>query len=78
MADVAEVRSQISEMVKAIRFNGCVPTMRAALCCYKDWLTETQPYGLSVADKQGYADEHRRLDFLLYEVFTEKEDEQAD
>jgi hypothetical protein len=72
MADVEEVRAHISEMVKAIRFNGCVPTLRAALCCYKEWLTETQPNGLSVADKQGYADEYKRLDFLLCEVFPEE------
>jgi hypothetical protein len=78
MAEVEEVRAQISEMLRTIRIEGCLPTVRSALLFWREYLTQTQPYGLSVADKRGYEDEHKRLVFLLTEVFPEEEHGQAD
>ena len=73
MAEVEEVRAQISEMLRTIRIEGCVPTMRSALLCWREYLAQTQPYGLSVADKKDYEAEHKRVAFLLTDVFPEQE-----
>jgi len=80
MADVEEVRAHISEMVRAVKINACVPTMRYALLLYKQALLTDEPSGLSVDDKKWFDDEHRRLSFLLTDVFPSEEegDGQAD
>jgi hypothetical protein len=72
MADIAEVRADISEMVRAIRINGCVPLMREALLWWREYLLANQEYGLSAADKQAYETTYKQLFFLLTEVFPEE------
>jgi len=70
---VESVRADIAEAVRRIRLEGCIPTMRNALMVWTQYLLETQQSGLSAADKQDYADEHRRVQWLLTEVFPEEE-----
>lgn len=70
---VDTVRSQISDMLRDIRIQGCIPTMRSALMLWSDYLDQTQPNGLSAADKQAYAEERKRVAFLLTDVFPETE-----
>lgn len=69
--NVAEVRADISDMVRAIRINGCVPTMRSALLLWQQHLTDTKLSGLSAADQQSYSAEQERVEFLLTKVFPE-------
>jgi hypothetical protein len=45
---------------------------------WQQYLTETQPNGLSASDKESYAAEHKRVQFLLTEVFPQDPDEQED
>jgi hypothetical protein len=73
MADVAEVRADISEMLRAIRINGCVPVMREALLWWQSYLIAHQESGLSAVDKQGYEVLYKQLKFLLTEVFPDEE-----
>ena len=73
MADVAEVRADISEMLRAIRINGCVPVMREALLWWRERLIAHQESGLSAVDKQAYEVLYRQLDFLLTDVFPQEE-----
>jgi hypothetical protein len=68
---VESVRADIMDAVNRIKLEGCLPTMRSALLVWQQYLTETQPSGLSAADKEDYAAEHKRVQWLLTEVFPE-------
>jgi hypothetical protein len=72
------VRADINAAIQRIRLEGCVPTMRSALLLWQQYLVETQPNGLSASDKESYAAEHKRVQFLLTEVFPHDPDEQED
>ena len=71
---VDAVRADINAAIQRIRLEGCAFTMRSALLFWKQYLAETQPYGLSLQDKQDYASEHKRIDWLLSEIFPDEEE----
>lgn len=66
------MRAAIMDAVNRIKLKGCLPTMRSALLVWQQYPTETQPSGLSAADKNDYAAEHKRVQWLLTEVFPEE------
>jgi hypothetical protein len=70
---VETVRADIAAAVERIRLEGAVPTMRNALMVWTQYLQETQQSGLSAADKKDYADEHKRVQWLLTEIFPEED-----
>lgn len=72
---VESVRADINAAIERIRLEAAVPTMRTALLCWRDYLTETKPNGLSADDEKGYRIEFERIDWLLTDVFPEKEGE---
>jgi hypothetical protein len=49
--------------------------MRSALLLWQQYLVETQPNGLSTNDRNEYAREHKRVTFLLSEIFPPDEDD---
>jgi hypothetical protein len=69
---VETVRADIAAAVERIRLEGAVPTMRNALMVWTQYLQETQQSGLSAADKKDYAAEHKRVQWLLTEIFPEE------
>jgi hypothetical protein len=72
---VEPVRADINAAIQRIRLEGCVPTMRSALLLWQQYLVETQPNGLSANDRTEYAQEHKRVTFLLSEIFPPDEDD---
>jgi len=72
---VESVRADINAAIQRIRLEGCVPTMRSALLLWQQYLVETQPNGLSTNDRNEYAQEHKRVTFLLSEIFPPDEDD---
>jgi hypothetical protein len=72
---VESVRADINAAIQRIRVEGCVPTMRSALLVWQQYLVETQPNGLSTNDTNEYAQEHKRVTFLLSEIFPPDEDD---
>jgi hypothetical protein len=71
---VAAARRSISEAVTELRLAGCEDTMRNALGLWKMYLLENKEYGLSAADEAAYRAEHSRIDWLLKEIFPEREE----
>lgn len=71
MAGVAEVQAPIQDMVRAVRINACVPTMRSALLLWQQYLADTKLSGLSADDERAYRAEQDRVRFLLDKVFPE-------
>jgi hypothetical protein len=72
---VESVRADINAAIQRLRLEGCVPTMRSALLLWQQYLVETQPNGLSTNDRNEYAQEHKRVTFLLSEIFPPDEDD---
>jgi hypothetical protein len=72
---VESVRADINAAIQRIRLEGYVPTMRSALLLWQQYLVETQPNGLSTNDRNEYAQEHKRVTFLLSEIFPPDDDD---
>jgi hypothetical protein len=69
---VEAAREEIHNAITRLRLKGCVPTMRNALMLWRDYLQDTQPSGLSTSDKEGYAAEYKRIDWLLSDIFPDE------